>query len=46
MSKEERVILHDFWREEIHSEIIGDLSDIEKRYAKKKKEIENIYNEG
>ncbi|RHZ83153.1 hypothetical protein Glove_99g360 [Diversispora epigaea] len=46
MTKEERVKLHDFWREEINSETIEELSDIQERYAKKKKEIEDIYNEG
>lgn len=46
MSKKERVKLHDFWREEIHSETVGDLSGIRERYKNKKKEIEDIYNEG
>ncbi|CAG8587545.1 4956_t:CDS:10, partial [Diversispora eburnea] len=46
MSKEERIKLHDFWREEINSETIEELSDIQERYVKKKKEIEDVYNEG
>lgn len=46
MSKEERVKLHDFWREEILSEAIGELPEIQERYAQKKKELEDIYNEG
>ncbi|RHZ73529.1 hypothetical protein Glove_230g154 [Diversispora epigaea] len=46
MSKEERVMLHDFWRGEINFETIEELSDIQERYVKKKKELEDIYNEG
>ncbi|CAG8486394.1 199_t:CDS:10, partial [Diversispora eburnea] len=50
MSKEERVRLHDFWREKINSETIEDLSkdlsDIQERYLNKKKDLEDIYNEG
>ncbi|RHZ48435.1 hypothetical protein Glove_551g8 [Diversispora epigaea] len=45
MSKEERVNLHDFWKEEINSETIGDLADIQERYLKKKKDLEDIYDE-
>ncbi|RHZ73578.1 hypothetical protein Glove_230g78 [Diversispora epigaea] len=46
MSKEERVRLYDFWREEINSETNEELSDIQRRYVKKKKELEDIYDEG
>ncbi|RHZ77953.1 hypothetical protein Glove_168g248 [Diversispora epigaea] len=46
MSKEERVKLHDFWREEINFGTIGELSNIHERYVNKKKDLEDIYNEG
>ncbi|CAG8617267.1 5461_t:CDS:10, partial [Diversispora eburnea] len=42
----ERVRLHDFWREEINFKTNEELLDIQKRYVKKKKDLEDIYNEG
>ncbi|CAG8609789.1 6792_t:CDS:10, partial [Diversispora eburnea] len=46
MSKDERVRLHDFWREEINFKTNEKLLDIQKRYVKKKKDLENIYDDG
>ncbi|CAG8561182.1 11716_t:CDS:10, partial [Acaulospora morrowiae] len=45
MSKAERVILHDFWREELHSESVKELARIRKSHDKIRGEIEKIYNE-
>ncbi|RHZ77870.1 hypothetical protein Glove_169g29 [Diversispora epigaea] len=45
MSKEERIRLHDFWKEEIDPEINKELSDIQRRYVRKKKDLEDIYDE-
>ncbi|CAG8458390.1 7466_t:CDS:10 [Acaulospora morrowiae] len=45
MSKKERVILHDFWREEIYSESIEELERIRNEYDQLKSEFDKIRNE-
>ncbi|CAG8498535.1 6255_t:CDS:10, partial [Acaulospora morrowiae] len=45
MSKAERVILHDFWREELHSESVKELARIRKSHDQIRGEIEKIKNE-
>ncbi|CAG8719623.1 4995_t:CDS:10, partial [Gigaspora margarita] len=45
MSKDERIKLHDFWKESVQSEYIVKLVEIKGKYEKKKKDIDKIYDE-
>ncbi|CAG8473184.1 15643_t:CDS:10 [Racocetra fulgida] len=45
MSMAERIKLHDFWKENIQLDCLGELSRIKEQHEKKKNEIDKIYNE-
>src|SRR6185312_3139801 len=40
MSMNERIKLHNHWRELIHKDVIQRLADLEKKYTEKRKEID------
>ncbi|CAG8650222.1 4167_t:CDS:2, partial [Paraglomus brasilianum] len=42
MSMNERIKLHNHWRELIHKDVIQRLADLEKKYTEKRKEIDDI----
>ncbi|CAG8773494.1 18808_t:CDS:2, partial [Racocetra fulgida] len=46
MSNAERVTLYEHWKEDIKSESFDELDKIQKMYEAKKKEVEEIYDEG
>ncbi|CAG8645234.1 30774_t:CDS:10, partial [Racocetra persica] len=46
MSHTERVTLYEYWKEDIKSESFDELDKIQKMYEAKKKEVEEIYDEG
>ncbi|CAG8705615.1 26063_t:CDS:10, partial [Gigaspora rosea] len=45
MSEDERIKLHDFWKESVQSDYIVKLVEIKEKYEKKKKDIDKIYDE-
>ncbi|GBB88387.1 hypothetical protein RclHR1_14960002 [Rhizophagus clarus] len=46
MSIKEREKLHDHWRTKIYEEVEEKLSDLQKKHEQKRKEIDDIYDEG